>query len=228
MSSSPSPTAGVARLSENSHSPVPTARSSRSGEGNSSTSKSGKSSPVSGGSASTSKSKSSSTKSQKSSSSETSSPTASPTASPTIDAKVVTPEGQCLQMSEEDRINGIQTIVSSMADDAMLQDTNSSHTKASQWLVNADPSFVCPLFSAKVVQRYALAVFYYSTGGDDWAFCSANESSPCPSDEARFLSFSSECDWFGVSCNEYDKVNALKMERCTCHCNSVIRFDLNL
>jgi hypothetical protein len=43
---------------------------------------------------------------------------------------------------------------------------------ALQWLIETDPFFVCP-DNPKALQRYILAVFYYSTDGDNWDQCSA-------------------------------------------------------
>lgn len=45
---------------------------------------------------------------------------------------------------------------------------------ALEWLIQTDPFFVCP-DNPKALQRYILAVFYYSTEGDDWEECSAPE-----------------------------------------------------
>ena len=63
---------------------------------------------------------------------------------------------------------------------------------ARQFILNFDDSYLCP-DAPNLVQRYVLAVLYYSTtgfspaeGGSTWAKCGANRfTSPCPGDEER-------------------------------------------
>lgn len=58
-----------------------------------------------------------------------------------------------------------------------LKQDGSPQNKALEWIVNLDLSEVCPSDDAAVqqliVQRYVMAVFYYSTNGDEWKECSA-------------------------------------------------------
>ena len=58
-----------------------------------------------------------------------------------------------------------------------------------------------------MIQRYALAVFYYDT---ELTFFS-EESGQCSSYVERFLGWSDEWGWYGVSWNAIDRVNALKL-----------------
>ena len=65
----------------------------------------------------------------------------------------------------------------------------------------------------ELMQRYAAAVLYFSTDGDkSWCRCSRStttaearprpkRTTPCESDEARFLSSSHVCAWHGLTCN---------------------------
>ena len=141
-------------------------------------------------------------------------PTATPTPRPT-DA----PTGLrvCNNISREQRDDEVEAIIRSITDDGVLDNADSPQSKAMNWLLFEDSSLVCPGARSKVIQRYALTVFYYSTGGDEWIFCSNDERVPCTSNEARFLSTSDECGWYGVSCNELERVNALKLEPCKCY-----------
>jgi Leucine-rich repeat (LRR) protein len=74
-----------------------------------------------------------------------------------------------------------------------LQDWNSPQTKAARWIGEEDQTFDFPLAAGPSVrqafrQRYALAVFFYSTGGiESWM------------DDLGFLSDLHECDWASVS-----------------------------
>jgi len=55
------------------------------------------------------------------------------------------------------------------------------------------------------LQRYALAVLYFSTSPRNWKKCSAISSSVCHESDyksKRFLSDESECRWYGVNCHD--------------------------
>lgn len=56
----------------------------------------------------------------------------------------------------------------------------------------------------RFVQRYVLAVFYFSTSGDGWYSCFAGDTNYCLARGRNNKSwlFDSECAWFGVSCND--------------------------
>ena len=74
---------------------------------------------------------------------------------------------------------------------------------AYQWILDVDPANVNACTEpARARQRYALATFYYSTGGDSWV------------DNAGWLSGDDECSWAKVVCHEggtVRKVSALMM-----------------
>ena len=101
---------------------------------------------------------------------------------------------------------------------------------ALEWLVEADGYQVCP-DDPNALQRYTLAVFYYSTLGDGWLDCSAtptfaedtcdnvrvgtvdNDDSPKISGDYVWLSPVSECMWAGVQCvEETESVDRLEFE----------------
>jgi hypothetical protein len=101
--------------------------------------------------------------------------------------------------------------------------------KALEWLIQTDPYFVCP-DDKKALQRYILAVFYYSTDGDNWNECSAPDdvtdpdsidrannncsviTTPIPGGElnpsflpttegsSAWLTPVYECEWSGITC----------------------------
>jgi hypothetical protein len=77
---------------------------------------------------------------------------------------------------------------------------------ATEWILNEDEAVICP-DNDKFLQRWVLAVIYYSTGGDEWIQCSANPDAnvTCGSlephlGESAFLSSGSECEWAGITC----------------------------
>jgi len=83
---------------------------------------------------------------------------------------------------------------------------NTPQGLATDWLINHDGLNLCA-DNAALVQRWALAVFYFSTNGNNWFRCSASEAATdsCGTEDpfvgsARFLSDVNECDWAGISC----------------------------
>jgi hypothetical protein len=69
--------------------------------------------------------------------------------------------------------------------------------RAFEWLLNVDPAQVCPGETLDVVQRYVLAVLFYSTGGEDWDEC--GDSASCPG--TPYLSGSNICFWYNTVCD---------------------------
>lgn len=86
----------------------------------------------------------------------------------------------------------------------ILSNSSTSQGKALNWLLNEDEALLCP-DAKKLIQRYILAVIYYSTGGDNWSKCS--KSSTICSEERQFLnktnflSSENECFWAGIRCS---------------------------
>ena len=73
------------------------------------------------------------------------------------------------------------------------------------------------------VQRYALAVLYFSTQGNNWNSCSAPQNIES-NDECKvksvygkengykWLTCNTECDWAGTGCNNGNNLNAIDIE----------------
>jgi len=105
-------------------------------------------------------------------------------------------------------------LASLSATDDVFSDRLSPQFRAASWLSSKD------LFLAenplectdpKLIQRYALAVFYFSVGGDNWIFCGQSDPG-CVESTAKvgWLSSSDECFWFRIECNEngfVDEIN---------------------
>jgi len=81
--------------------------------------------------------------------------------------------------------------------------------RAWYWMVYADKypkSTETEMAVSMVIQRYALAVYYYATHGDTWSVCSADEEE-CNAIASKhtgsenFLSPVSECEWFSIGCH---------------------------
>lgn len=81
--------------------------------------------------------------------------------------------------------------------DATFSDYNSPQYQAALWAIEEDPLSL-ELEDPRLLNRYVLATFYFSTNGDEWLQC-GRESTLCD-DSGEWLSDSSECYWFGISC----------------------------
>ena len=145
----------------------------------------------------------------------TSNPTisTSPSDSPTLSECGITP----VQRAEQ--------IVAVLAeatneDPETIVDPTTPQGLATAWLTDIDARFLCP-DDEKLVQRWVMAVMYYSTNGDDWIQCSANGIDPCGTLEpfegqTRFLSDNNECTWAGISCNVDACVTEIEFGTCYC------------
>jgi hypothetical protein len=82
-----------------------------------------------------------------------------------------------------------------------LQDVSSPQYQALDWLLE-DP-FYSTYSGARVVQRWAMSTFYYSTEGDQW------------DDSGDWLNATDECSWTNVDCtsgngdDDHDRVEKL-------------------
>lgn len=93
----------------------------------------------------------------------------------------------------------------------------SAQSNALNWLINEDKYYCYNDKAYDLVQRYSLAVFYYSTNGDDWRMCGKNSKLTCKPEYFKissdtenaninweisedWLSQAHECYWAGVKC----------------------------
>jgi hypothetical protein len=109
-----------------------------------------------------------------------------------------------------------RTIFTPLSGNETLWDESSSQYKALWWIVHEDPAQMMTLMmqdetqslSNMIVERYVMAVLYFSTDGPNW------------SGQTNFLSNSSICDWQDlvrnnrVICN--DQGSVVKISICKC------------
>jgi len=146
----------------------------------------------------------------------TESPSANPSSAPSasIDPSSSPTLEDCL-ISEAERRAQILALLDAVGNVTAIRDLDTSQGLAAEWLIEQDFRKECP--SEKIVQRWVIALFYFSTDGESWSKCSAAGSDPCgsefPFDGARrFLSDFSECEWAGITCNEDDCVTEIEFE----------------
>lgn len=76
------------------------------------------------------------------------------------------------------------------------------------WIDEQDGYIACPENDTDTLERYILALLYFSTQGDEWSSCSTSDLS-C---SQRWLSDAHICEWFGVSCNKAKRVTKVVMK----------------
>lgn len=86
----------------------------------------------------------------------------------------------------------------SSPDSLIRENVTSPQYLAADWVANID-EVQAPLESAQLTQRYLLAVFYFSTGGDKWEECNRYQS--CSVGFPWLAGTQSECLWDGVRCS---------------------------
>eukprot|EP00957_Ditylum_brightwellii_P010419 788109-Ditylum_brightwellii.AAC.1 len=104
----------------------------------------------------------------------TSDPSSTPSASISISPSFIpttTVYRKC-GMNEDDRIVEMRNILNTVSDPDMLLDTGTPQNRAFEWITQIDPYTSCPQ-DANLIQRYIMAVFYFSTGGGYWRECNA-------------------------------------------------------
>ena len=109
------------------------------------------------------------------------------------------------------------TLVSDISAQSLVQNSGTNENRAFRWLVDDDEARVCPEDTIDVVQRYVLALLYFSTNGDDWNECnaaSASDASGCASLSERYLSSANVCDWFGSECDDNVNLSEISIGEC--------------
>ena len=94
-------------------------------------------------------------------------------------------------------------IVSTISDPSLLDDPSTPQARAHEWTMkdgviqtHPDPASQ----NETITQKYTLAVFYYSTDGDNWF--RAND----------WLTSTSECDgWYGITCDHTGRIASLQL-----------------
>jgi len=121
-------------------------------------------------------------------------------------------------MTEETRAREILSILSTVSDVALLSDSNTSQYGATNWLINMDEAFLCPLTDSnsadRITQRYVAALLYFQLDGTNWLNCNPNGGG-CIFDtengiSTRFLSKDHECRWYGITCE--NTMNQISIE----------------
>lgn len=95
----------------------------------------------------------------------------------------------------------------------LFDSRNSPQYQAALWLADDDEYVQANglnLEDPRLLQRYALASLYYSTGGDNWKLCGADSPS-CG--DTTWLTDPNECDWFIVDCDADGVVSQINFRK---------------
>lgn len=80
-------------------------------------------------------------------------------------------------------------------------DEDTPQSRAAFWAADEDPHGISGN-DPRMISRYALASFYFSTNGDDWTRC-GRQSTSCNAEE-EWLTAPNECDWNSIICTDPD------------------------
>jgi hypothetical protein len=89
-----------------------------------------------------------------------------------------------------DRTDAIFFVLFDLTEPNLLDNPLTPQGQAFRWIWLNDVRQLDPCESEAFRQRYALAVLYHSTRGDEWT------------DSTGWLSEAHECSWYGVTCDE--------------------------
>ena len=119
-------------------------------------------------------------------------------------------------LSESARAGLISIFVRAVSNAADVDTPGSPQNLAAEWLINKDTHYMCPQ-DPKLIQRYVMAVFYFSTRGNRWTQCSAPSNmgnqtaidianNACSINVAAggsnaWLTPGSACGWGGLACD---------------------------
>lgn len=124
----------------------------------------------------------------------------------------------CCNLPSGEREKQLLELYSTVSSKKDIETKDTPQNKAFNWILKEDKYCVCPSDTGcEPVQRYVMAVYYYSTKGEDWANCGAlsatcdpngvvnkgSNTSLCYSGAAeRWLSEDPSCKWCGNNCDD--------------------------
>ena len=98
------------------------------------------------------------------------------------------------------RFEVIKQMVTQVSNEQSLSNTTLPQYLALDWITNEKtlPLLLNDFSSSLIVQRYTVALIYFSMKGEHW------------SNSSLFLSDSHECNWYGISCDGGESPNAVQ------------------
>jgi len=137
-------------------------------------------------------------------------PSTHPTVHPTTSISPTTtksPTSLC-NISENNRVARATEVIKSISETSSFLNKNSSQSIALDWVIEKDTARICP-DDPRLIQRYTLAVLYFSMDGDNWTSC-GRLSDSC--NGVHFLSAEDECKWIGLDCNGEKELTQIHLD----------------
>ncbi|KAL3936301.1 MAG: hypothetical protein SGBAC_008350 [Bacillariaceae sp.] len=133
------------------------------------------------------------------------SPSSIPTSNPTVPCN----------MSPQNRADRMLALINVVSRQNDVIRGGSPQNLAANWIISGDEAKLCPQDDSWI-QRYVMAVFYYSSNGDRWFQCQSPDDAGLSVSEANaacnlttsaeglnaWLTPDSECLWAGITCDE--------------------------
>ena len=91
--------------------------------------------------------------------------------------------------------------------DMIFSDTSAPQYKAIDWAWESALEEGIDMQSDRMIQRFALATFYFATNGDEWVRC-GRKSTRCDVTQ-EWLTGADECDWYAIECDEEGDVTEI-------------------
>mmetsp|Transcript_5612 Transcript_5612/g.9292 ORF Transcript_5612/g.9292 Transcript_5612/m.9292 type:complete len:839 (-) Transcript_5612:82-2598(-) len=105
------------------------------------------------------------------------------------------------------RMKDMLRYAATISDPATLQDETSPQFRAAEWIADDDLVIIEEGNEVQLLQRYVLAVFYFSTGGDNWEKC--NRFLTCNVGFSWLTGVQNECLWHGIRCTADNRVSKI-------------------
>jgi hypothetical protein len=140
-------------------------------------------------------------------------PTPSKKPNPVPSPSAPTPT-DCCNLPAGSREKQLFDLYSTVSDPKDIVTAGTPQFKAFKWILEEDEFCVCPLDAGcELVQRYVMAVYYYSTKGEGWTNCGAGSATCDPTETKQrsgcypgaaepWLSNNPSCDWCGDNCDD--------------------------
>jgi len=134
-------------------------------------------------------------------------------ATPSLSPSAESISGQSIQPTTADFATFVKDFALQVSGSAVLEDSTSPQYKAVEFIAN-DANYTSTITDdAMIGDFYAVAVFYYSTGGEYWLECS-QDSDKCP-DGVSWMTYNvTYCEWNWITCNEAGRVKDIIFSKC--------------
>lgn len=142
-------------------------------------------------------------------------PTPSPTRSPNEPPTPGEPTAAPSSPPSSDRFSQfVRNYAAAISGEEVFRDSTTPQYRAAEWITQANIDDTITSVD-QLDDLYAVTVFYYSTGGDDWAECSQGNTGNCPGN-SWLNDDVGPCDWEWITCNDGGRISDIVICKCLC------------